>query len=102
MISHAHHRVLWSSAADLEVAEAASWYADRHIRLANRFLNAVRDAAIAAAISPELYARVHGDLRRVLAHRFPYALIFRDTDNEVLVVACYHLHRDPQVWQSRG
>ena len=102
MIARAGRRVIWTSAAELDVADAALWYAKRQRRLAERFLDAVRDAALAAAASPELYAPVHGELRRVLVHRFPYALIFRGSLDELLVVSCYHLHRDPQVWQSRG
>lgn len=57
MITHARRRVIWSSAAELEIAEAALWYAEQRPRLADRFLLAVRDAADAAATSPALYAR---------------------------------------------
>ena len=85
-----------------EVAEAALWYEDHQTDLGEQFLISTEKAANAAATSPELYARVHGSLRRVLAHCFPYALIVRESSDELFVVACYHLHRDPTVWQSRG
>lgn len=94
--------MVWTSAAESEAADAAVWYAAQKPELAERFLSAAESAAHAVAQSPELYARVHGPLRRVLIRRFPYALIVRETDEELLVVACYHLHRDPRVWQSRG
>jgi hypothetical protein len=29
-------------------------------------------------------------------------LIVRESNDELFVVACYHLHRDAKVWQSRG
>lgn len=48
------------------------------------------------------YFRLHGELRRILVNRFPYALMFRDTDTELMIVSCFHLHDDPDVWQSRG
>lgn len=102
MIKHTRRRVVWSAAAEVEIAEAALWYEDRQAQLGERFLDATRLAANTAATSPELYARVHGVLRRVLVHRFPYALIVREGVDELLVVARYHLHRDPQVGQSRG
>lgn len=102
MITRARRHVVWSSAAELEIAEAGLWYEDQQPQLGDRFLEAVRTAANTAATSPDIYARVHGSLRRVLVHRFPYALIFRESAQDLLIVACYHLHRDPQVWQTRG
>ena len=102
MISHARRRIVFASAADLEVAEAALWYEARQSGLGDRFLTAVEAAANDAARSPQLYLRLHGMLRRILLSRFPYGLMFRDTPAELLIVSCYHLHDDPTVWQSRG
>ena len=102
MITHARRRVVWTTAANEEITEAALWYEDQETGLGERFLDAVRTAAQAASNSPDNYARVYRDLRRILVHRFPYALIFRESSAEVFVIACYHLHRDPNVWQSRG
>lgn len=102
MIERRRRRVVWSSAAETEAADAAVWYAAQKSELAEQFLNATEAAAHAVAEAPELYARVHGRLRRVLIRRFPYALIVRESDDELFVVACYHLHRDPRVWLSRG
>jgi len=101
VISRQTRSVVFSSPAELEVAEAALWYDEQRSGLGQRFLAAVRSAADAAARSPQLYARVHGELRRILVHQFPYALIFRETRDEVLIAACYHLHRDPDTWRSR-
>lgn len=92
---------MWASAAEREIAEAALWYSENRAELASDFLDAIRSSAQAAATSPALYARVHKQLRRVLVERFPYALIFRESADELLILACYHLHRDPSVWQSR-
>lgn len=102
MIVPSRRRTVFSSAADLEVAEAALWYDEQRFGLGEEFLTEIHAAANAAAHSPQLYARVHRELRRVLVHRFPYALTFRETQEELLIVSCYHLHRDPEVWRSRG
>ena len=102
MITSARRRIVWLPAAEIEIADAAVWYENQQPQLGDRFLTAVGEAASTAASSPDMYARVRGELRRVLVHRFPYALIFRESVNELLVVACYHLHRDPSVWESRG
>ena len=102
MITRARRRIVFTSAADLEVAAAALWYDAQQSGLGDRFLEAIETAATSAARAPQLYFRLHAELRRILVHRFPYGLMFRDTDTELLIVSCYHLHEDPAVWQSRG
>lgn len=102
MITHAFRRIIFTSAAEQDVADAALWYDEHRPGLGEHFLRAVHLAATAAAEAPAQYPRVHGALRRVLVHRFPYALVFRESPEELVVASCYHLHRDPTVWQSRG
>jgi toxin ParE1/3/4 len=63
---------------------------------------AVRAAGARALEGPAVYQRVHGEMRRVLLQRFPYALIFRATDDEVVVLGCVHSRRDPDLWRSRS
>ena len=50
---------------------------------------------------PELYAVVHRDTRRAMLVRFPYSLLYRLVNKQVIVVACFHGKRDPRRWQSR-
>lgn len=102
MIARTSRRVIWASPAEVDVAEAAVWYEDRQPGLGDLFLDTIQEAARSAAQSPDRYPRVHGLLRRVLVGRFPYGLIVQETSSELLVLACYHLHRDLRVWQSRG
>lgn len=101
MIAHERRRVVVVSAAEREISEAAAWYEEHKSGLGEPFI-AVRDATLAAAASPTLYAKIHGDLRRVLVRRFPYALIVHERPGELVVLACAHLRRDPRIWQSRA
>jgi hypothetical protein len=40
--------------------------------------------------------------RLALVRRFPYAVVYRIDDDQITVVAVYHMHRDPRGWQSRA
>ncbi len=102
MTTRARRRVVWTSLAEEDLTVAALWYGDQQPAIVEPFLDAIRQAAKSAADAPELYARVLKDLRRVLVHRFPYALLFQESTAEVRILACYHLHRDSSFWQSRG
>lgn len=62
---------------------------------------AVADAVVRAAAEPERYPVVRGDVHRVLVSPFPYGLFYRVVRTQVIVVACYHLRRDPRGWHGR-
>ena len=41
------------------------------------------------------------DIRRVRLKRFPYNILYRETDSSVLVLAVAHKRRNPKYWHSR-
>jgi hypothetical protein len=42
---------------------------------------------------------VHGQIRRLVMKRFPYAVYFREQGDEILVIAL-HGRQDPKLWQQ--
>jgi plasmid stabilization system protein ParE len=51
--------------------------------------------------NPLAYPRVHGEIRRALVPRFPYAIYFHIGADELVVLAIMHGRRLPRRWQSR-
>ena len=45
--------------------------------------------------SPALYQRIDGDLRRAVLRRFPFGLFYVVDEEQVSILACLHLHREP-------
>lgn len=84
-----------------ELLEAQQWYEERAPGLGPAFARAVDVAVDALRRAPEQFPKVHGDIRRVLLRRFPYAVFYHADDDEILVLAVLHLARDPARWQSR-
>jgi plasmid stabilization system protein ParE len=50
---------------------------------------------------PLAHPRVHGEARRALVRRFPYAIYFRAMSDEVVVLAVMHGRRFPRRWRLR-
>ncbi len=48
------------------------------------------------ALNPLLYRVVHGEIRRRLLRRFPYAVYFTLEGNEIVVLGLFHCARDPR------
>jgi len=45
-----------------------------------------------------MFARVHGEVRRAVVSRFPYAVFYRVEPKRVVVLAVLHMAGDPKLW----
>jgi plasmid stabilization system protein ParE len=91
-------RVLFTEAARADLAEAVDWY---HVHAA-QMVPEFRESAVARiAANPTQFPAGPYQTRRALLQRFPYLLIFRETDEDCYVVAVFHTRRDPTTWRRR-
>ena len=87
--------------AERELLDAAGWYEAQATNLGRAFLDAVEAAERAIVVSPKAGSCVKGSVRRRLVVRFPYALLYRETRIELLILAVMHLRRHPSYWTKR-
>ena len=94
-------KVVFRPAAVTELEDARLWYEARRPGLGDDFVDCIDLALLRVASEPLAHARVHGDIRRVLVRRFPYAIFHIAESDRVVVLAVFHASRDPAVWQGR-
>jgi hypothetical protein len=89
-----------------EAAEAAAWYENERPGLGEDFIRAV-DAAldlleeeVVPLVAVPGAAGARG-AKRLLLRRFPYAIVVRESADEVLVLAFAHTARRPGYWRRR-
>jgi plasmid stabilization system protein ParE len=87
--------------ADAELAEARQWYAHQREDLDLEFMECIDDALSRVVRNPQLYPIVYRTLRRAVVRRFPFAMFYEVTADEIQVVAVFHSRRDPETWKSR-
>lgn len=87
--------------AEADMAQAFNWYEDQRPGLGESFFAAIDDAFQRILRLPEAPALVESDIRRVLVHRFPYAVYYRYCHEQVIVIAVLHMRRSPRVWRGR-
>jgi plasmid stabilization system protein ParE len=93
--------VVFRPEAETEVLDVQQWYASRRDGLGEEFGNAV-DAAVGRIAENSLaFPRVHGETRRAVLTRFPYAVYFRIASDRLVVVLAVHGRQDPSRWQKR-
>jgi plasmid stabilization system protein ParE len=84
-----------------EFDAAADWYEQQRPGLGVDFVAQVRDVLQRIAANPRLHATVYQDVRKAVVKRFPYVVLYREDQAEVIVIAVFHTSRDPSSWQSR-
>jgi len=81
-----------------DLAGAVGWYKDQRAGLGEEFLGAVEASFDAIQEFPEMFAPLHGEVRRAVVSRFPYAVFYRIEPKRVVVLAVLHMARDPKLW----
>ncbi|MGH7266231.1 MAG: type II toxin-antitoxin system RelE/ParE family toxin [Candidatus Rokuibacteriota bacterium] len=94
-------RLVFRPQAESELLDARSWYEERRPGLGRVFATAVDEAVAGVTEKPLAYPRVHGETRRALVRRFPYAIYFRVLQDDLVVLAVMHGRRLARRWQSR-
>jgi plasmid stabilization system protein ParE len=94
-------RVHFHSAALAEMIEAANYYDEQQINLGREFENAIEAALTTISDSPKAWPRHFGDIRRYFLKRFPFAICYHVSGDDLTVIAVMHLRRHPDYWKDR-
>ena len=94
--------VSFGRAARAEFIEAAAWYEARHPNLGVEFIAEIDRCVALAAEQPQRFAIVHSGIRRVVAERFPYSVYYQAETRRIVVLAVFHVSRNPSIWQRRA
>lgn len=94
-------RVRIQPAAQVDIASALEWYGHRGIDLAERFLGAFDETMEIIVRMPDAFPVVHRQVRRALMRSFPYCIYYFVDGNRLVVIAVFHMRRDPDVLLSR-
>jgi plasmid stabilization system protein ParE len=87
--------------AQAELFEAITYYSEINAELGVRFEQAVANSVRAAATHPERGAPRSRNTRRWLVKGFPFGVIDREGEHEILVVALAHQRKQPEYWERR-
>lgn len=85
-----------------EFDHAADWYESQRRGLGADFTAEINATLASIAADPDLHPPIYRDIRRVMAGRFPYAVLYRVEIDHILVISVFHASRDPAAWKSRA
>jgi len=87
--------------AEAEIREANTWYEEHSPGLGRAYLDEVARVLEVIAASPDHYPLAESPIRKAVLQRFPYIILYRAQDDEIVVVSCFHTRRNPTEWRTR-
>ena len=79
-----------------DLAGYFSWYNEQRDGLGDEFLAAVDSVFDTIEQYPEIFTLMHGEIRRAVLSRFPFAVFYRVESKRVVVLTVLHTARDPK------
>ncbi|MFY9622298.1 MAG: type II toxin-antitoxin system RelE/ParE family toxin [Pyrinomonadaceae bacterium] len=90
----------FTSAALLELTEAALYYEKQESWLGATFLGEIDGAIDRILRFPYAWHPMSARSRRCRTHRFPFGLLYQVRLDEILITAVMDLRRDPRTWRE--
>jgi toxin ParE1/3/4 len=92
-----------------EYAEAVKYYANQNREIAQAFINSfaqrrlcrIEDAVYRIRESATRYPEIDEDVRRCMARKFPYAVLYSIEQDYLLIIAVMYCSREPNYWKNR-
>jgi toxin ParE1/3/4 len=96
-------RLIVRPEAEADITAAALWYENRDAGLGLEVTLEIRAAIGRAVKNPHIHLRLRRrpEVRRVLARRFPYRVIFIVREDAIVVFAALHASRHDRHWRQR-
>ena len=88
-------------AAELELLKEIAYYSRAREGSGLRFHAAIKSAVARAVAHPSGGAPSHKGTRSILVRGFPFSIVYRASDTELLIVAVAPHRRQPEYWSSR-
>ncbi len=92
-------QVEFADQAKADVDEAFEWYASKSVGALEGFLQAVDYAVGVVSSGPGVWPEFESGTQRYVFRRYPFSLIYRVTDNRIVIIAVAPHRKRPGYWK---
>ncbi len=87
--------------AEFEFNQAIDYYESCSAGLGNDFAIEVYETVKRIIANPLAWQILEVNIRRSLVNRFPFGILYVYENNQIIILAVMHLHRNPEYWKDR-
>ncbi len=84
-----------------EFSEAIEYYNECQQNLGLEFVKEVYNSIQLILKFPNAWSPFSMSTRRCMINRFPYGLIYQQTEDEIYIIAVMQLNKEPTYWHKR-
>ena len=95
-----NYRLIIRKRAEIQIDEAYNWYENKQTNLGNDFLTSIEDSLITIEKAPEAFQLKYKNIRAIYTKHFPYAVFYFLNKTDIVVIAVFHLSRNPKLWRK--
>ena len=85
-----------------EAKAAREWYMERSPSAADAFTKELDNAILQVSNFPQQGLSFIRETRRFLLRRFPFSVVYRESEEHIEVIAVAHARRKPGYWKKRS
>src|SRR6267378_508784 len=93
--------IVFRSIASKEMDDSIAWYESEGSGVGVDFASEIASLLARIADTPKQFRKVRGDVRRAVLSRFPYTIHFLVESNRIVVLAVFHVKRNPKRLEDR-
>ncbi len=87
--------------AEDDLIDVYNWYEEQSRGLGMDFLRCIDASLNSIQHYPEMYQKIHKNIRRTFIRRFPYGIFYLVDEDKIVILAILHVKRDPKLWKKR-
>jgi len=89
------HKLIFTSGANANILKAYEYYENAQKDLGDYFLASMENCIIHIDSNPEIYKAIYKDFRQAKVKRFPYVVIFRINNSEIIIDNVFNTYQNP-------
>src|SRR5258706_12962394 len=94
-------RVIFLPTAEKEYLDALTYYRESSIQSSGKFANEIKKITDRIRKFPQSSNQIVPGIRKAVLKIFPYTILYRIEQREILIVAVYHHSRHTDYWKGR-
>lgn len=94
-------QIVFLQPAREEMLAGAKYYERQSVGLGHDFLDEIEHVLSRLSEFPKSGKQMGNGVRRRLARRFPFAVLYMEEAEQIVVMAVMHLRQRPDYWQQR-